>query len=155
MSDLTSKREELIQKIEVAFADVPYPGDDNIGIHLEGEAYVGKTDWRKIPLDFLLGYGTTLLDLTPEAVQFYLPAFMCATLHHPEVFHPSDVVIYRLTPNEYGFVEEMVPLFTTSQKSAVVEFLELYPVLFPYDAHALLEDSKAELQRAIHFWKTH
>lgn len=151
--------EELIQKIEEAFADVAYPGDNNIGVHSEGQdVFVGQTDWRSLPLEISLRYGFAFLDLKPKAFHFYLPAYMCATLRYPEEQRNPDLIVASLTPKKPDDSYEpladcAISLFTSAQKSAVVRFLGIYPELYPDDAYALLEDDIAELQRAIQFWK--
>ena len=151
-------REELIQRIEAAFADVQYPGDDNIGVHREGDIFVGQTDWRSLPLDISLNYGFAFLDLTPKAFHFYLPAYMCATLRYPDKQRNPDLIVSSLTPKKLDgsyqrLADHAFTVFTSAQKSVIVEFLEIYTELFPGDAYSHFEDDKAELQRAIQFWK--
>lgn len=80
---------ELIPKIEDAFADVPYPGDEDLTDSTYGEEpealveeFRGKTDWRKLDPGFLDqapdGWGTALSFFSPNALRFYLPAYMIA-----------------------------------------------------------------------------
>jgi hypothetical protein len=71
--------------IEVAFKDVPYPGDKNIttckcpecekiGAHFRG------TTWRDHTLQQLQQHQTAISLFTPEALRFFLPAFMVRSL---------------------------------------------------------------------------
>lgn len=149
--------EELIRKIEEAFAEVPYPGDDNFG-HIESEILIGQEEWQKVPPELTLRFGGRIFLLAPESFQFYLPAFLSAALRYPREFSWSDTLVFSMTPKvphaDYkNPAEWALPLFTSAQKSAVVEFLETYPELYPGDAYAVLENDKAELQRAIQFWQ--
>jgi hypothetical protein len=79
----------LIDKIEQAFADVEYPGDDDLTSSTYGEEpaalvedFRGKTDWRDIAVAFLNqapdGWGTALAFFSARALRFYLPAYMIA-----------------------------------------------------------------------------
>lgn len=81
----------LIQQIEQAFANVVYPGDDNLADSLYGEEpealrieFRGKTDWRTLDDDFLNqapdGWGTALSFFSPTALKFYLPAYLIADI---------------------------------------------------------------------------
>ena len=75
-----------------AFADVPYPGDEQIVPDLTSwEEYVetweyfrGRTDWRTLSIDLLneafTGWGPALAFFTPQAFRFYLPAYLLADL---------------------------------------------------------------------------
>ncbi|NIQ08685.1 MAG: hypothetical protein GWO08_01665, partial [Gammaproteobacteria bacterium] len=59
MKLLNSANLSLIEKIEKAFADVEYPGDDNLTNSYGDEAdalvqeFTGKTDWRTCDAGFL------------------------------------------------------------------------------------------------------
>jgi hypothetical protein len=70
--------------IESAFAEVPYPGDDNIADHqdcLECDdvrAFFRGKSWRDLKLPELRGLPLPLL--TPEAFHYFLPGYMLACL---------------------------------------------------------------------------
>jgi hypothetical protein len=78
--------EALAARIEQAFAEVPYPGEDRLvddPRHWEGgqsaSAFAGK-DWRTLPLDFLGENLFSLYYFTPEAFRYHLPAYVLASL---------------------------------------------------------------------------
>ncbi len=76
---------KLITVIEETFADVDYPGDDHLAASKErwesvkfAEAIRGK-HWKELSEDILY-YADDLTWLTPEAIRFYLPAFLIPVL---------------------------------------------------------------------------
>lgn len=82
-----STKDQLIQTISAAFAEVEYPGDD----HLVDQSYgtepdtvrnhfLGRDDWRKLTHEFLDVDGT-LAFLSDRAFRFYLPAFLVADIN--------------------------------------------------------------------------
>jgi hypothetical protein len=81
----------LVDKIEQAFADVEYPGDDDLTDTTVGEEPValirdfrGKTDWQQLDATFLdqapEGYGNALCFFSANAFRFYLPAYLIADI---------------------------------------------------------------------------
>ena len=83
----------LTEKIEAAFADVLYPGDDNLTSNYnplsanddEGVAdYFRQTSWRGHPVQELRYHSCALSFFTPAAFHYYLPAFLIADLEDPE-----------------------------------------------------------------------
>ena len=111
MGKTPPKAEALIREIEVAFSDVPYPGDDDIAImtcdpstaehsvsNLKGKRW---QDWKDKPLE-LIGpgkYHGSLAWLSPRAYVYYLPLFMitCVT-HWQGVDIAGDELIWSLGP---------------------------------------------------------
>ena len=81
----------LVEKIEVAFADVVYPGDDCLTDSFGEEAealeveFRGKTSWKELAPDFLNkapgGWGSALSFFSAAALQFYLPAYLIADIN--------------------------------------------------------------------------
>lgn len=82
---------DLIARIEQAFADVPYPGDENLTQSSHGDEpaalvleFRGRTDWRELSAEFLDqapdGWGSALAFFSGEAHRFYLPAYLIADL---------------------------------------------------------------------------
>lgn len=76
----------VLESIELAFADVPYPGDDKIAEHKDcpecddiREHFRGST-WRGHTVDELQQYQSALSLFTPEALLYFLPAFMLVSL---------------------------------------------------------------------------
>ena len=82
--------DDVIAKIEQAFADVPYPGDQQLTDNSYGEepaatsaAFCGKTVWRKLDaafLDHADGSSSALSFFSDQAFHFYLPAYMIADI---------------------------------------------------------------------------
>jgi hypothetical protein len=77
----------LLAKIEAAFSDVRYPGDDDLTNSTYGKEpaaliadFRGKTDWRELSADFLdrAGEGEALSFFSDTALHFYLPAYLMA-----------------------------------------------------------------------------
>ncbi|MGE0548686.1 MAG: DUF6714 family protein [Kofleriaceae bacterium] len=84
---MTDREAALLAQIEAAFANVRYPGDDdltNSTYGSEAEALVrdfrGKTDWRALSADFLnnAAEGCALSFFSHAALRFYLPAYLMA-----------------------------------------------------------------------------
>lgn len=82
---------ELIARIEQAFADVEYPGDDRLTDSSYGEepaalveAFRGRTDWRALDAEFLDqapdGWASALSFFSNEALRFYLAAYLIADI---------------------------------------------------------------------------
>ena len=91
--------DQIIAQIEVAFADVPYPGDWRHSCDGKGgprelfsdwepdlveRDFLGKHDWRLLDHDFLDfapdGFGTALSFFSAASFRFYIPAYMIAEL---------------------------------------------------------------------------
>lgn len=81
----------LIRNLELAFADVSYPGDDQLTHSSYGEepqalrtAFAGQTDWRQLDSGFLdqapNGWASALSFFSGPALQFFLPAYLIADL---------------------------------------------------------------------------
>ncbi len=78
-------RDTLLEKITTIFADLPYPGDAFLQGSLEGSepyeeagAFVGKTDWKSLPAEFLDQHYSALSFFSEAAFRFYLPAYLAA-----------------------------------------------------------------------------
>jgi len=82
---------ELIDKIEQAFADVEFPGDEDLTDSTYGEEpaalaedFSSKTDWQTIDAEFLNnapdGWGSALSFFSARALRFYLPAYLIADM---------------------------------------------------------------------------
>ncbi len=80
----------LVRQVRVAFADVPYPGDDRLTDSVGEEpdaliaAFRGRDDWTALDAGFLNqapdGWGSALAFFSAEALRFYLPAYLIADL---------------------------------------------------------------------------
>lgn len=102
--------QDLIDQIAAAFADVAYPGDDNLTDSRYGEEpaalvadFKGKTDWRALTPAFLNqapdGWGTATAFFSAAALQFYLPAYLIADIRDElECSDPSTRLCAFVTP---------------------------------------------------------
>jgi hypothetical protein len=92
--------DDLIEKIERAFADVEYPGDDDLTDSTVGEEpaalkieFRGKSDRSKLDADFLNhapdGWGTAISFFSGNALRFYLPLYLIADIRD-QLRGPND-----------------------------------------------------------------
>ncbi len=162
-------KQDVILKIESAFADTPYPGDDRIGWSHEAESirelFQGM-HWRTLPVSFIYEHRVDLMYFTDDGFRFFLPAFMLALLNHPDdVDRLSLNLLLRLCPPN-AFPGQLSPdsirslsekflirasVFTHEEIAAIIAFLELYEQLFA-DEHQVSGLGLPE--SAILFWKT-
>ncbi len=81
----------LIPKIELAFSDVTYPGDEDLTDSTYGEEpaalvedFRGKVNWQDLTAEFLDqapdGWGSALSFFSNNALRFYLPAYLIADI---------------------------------------------------------------------------
>ncbi|MBI1279605.1 MAG: hypothetical protein GC179_15870 [Anaerolineaceae bacterium] len=135
--DQNEVREAICKKIEEAFIDAPYPGDDRIvdPINNYGEGFItalklkGKT-WKELwPISIYDGR-FNLFRLGPEGFQYYLPAYIIASLRGEDRGEIIEFVIGNLTPHENEadnaeFMERM-RLFSSEQKAVIKVFVNYY-----------------------------
>ena len=123
--------------IETAFANVQFPGEDYLlhatcqdSMEIDGLKGHSWEYWQDIPNDIIDYHYDSLPFLSPEAFQFFLPAYMIYGLNHKN----SNVLtftIYSLTAPDNPNYPEMMELFlswiyqlTPEQKNAIVLFLK-------------------------------
>jgi hypothetical protein len=105
----------LIVRIEQAFANVLYPGDEELiydasyGDEPEAtkRSFTGKADWRALDAAFLNralnGSGGALAFLTDRAFVFYLPAYLIADIRGElQVDDPANRICAWITPQSEG-----------------------------------------------------
>jgi len=117
---------EVIQKIEEAWRDVPYPGDDKIcppklyddeGI----PDYFAGTTWRDHTPVNLRYNSAAFTFFTPEAFHYWLPAFMIAAITDPK---EADVILEYISWSvSDSYAAERWPLFSQTQREAVAAYL--------------------------------
>lgn len=125
------------ESIESAFADVPYPGDDRIADHKDcpecddvREHFQGAT-WRGHNVAELQQYQSVLTLFTPQALQYFLPAFMLVSLG---AWREADdipfSILYMCLPSdsseEAGLRQhrrERFEIFTRRQRKAIADYL--------------------------------
>lgn len=85
------KSNELKQEIEAAFAEVQYPGDENIYAEGVEDPDIEKrvlrfkgTHWHEVDSEVLRGLRDGFVFFTPEAFRFYLPAFLIEYINDPD-----------------------------------------------------------------------
>lgn len=127
-------KDEMRKRIELEFADVPYPGDDNIGViggrddsESISRVFRGRS-WKSLkPRELWEG---ALDFMTPEAFHYYLPAFLLVW-DDEEAGDASSAAFHHLTPPglddrgvEKGFFHLNFQHFTVGQKRVISEFLD-------------------------------
>lgn len=102
--------EDLIGQIERAFADVDYPGDDDLTDSTYGDEPValindfrGKADREQLDPAFLdqapEGWGTALSFFSDNALRFYLPLYLIADIRgRLDRSDPATRLCASLTP---------------------------------------------------------
>lgn len=138
----------LITKIETAFADEKYPGDDYLVESSYGDeatslidSFRGKTDWRRLPATFLdtAVDGSALAFFSGAALRFYLAAYLRADVRG-ELSRASPEVrlTWSLTQQSEGQrlaeawgggtmlerAKRCFEQFNSQQAAAVTEYLE-------------------------------
>lgn len=164
-----SRATAVRRRINAAFANARYPGDDNIvydktGEHLECKQVANHfrgTTWQEVDLAFLQKYGAradvsaALTFMSPEAFRYYLPAFLLVVAEH---FGDVDVlvqtVISSITPRRnqsdrtlVEFVRKRLEGFTPEQREAIRLSLEF---IAQEHGHEYLF---GELDAALEHWK--
>jgi hypothetical protein len=151
---------EIVRDIEVAFADAPYPGDDNINL---SERFGAAEDmircfkgrhWTEISPEELSSERFAIFYFTPEAFRFFLPAYMRANLLVLEVMDTAwEFTFGCLAPPEEGdtegnawFMARMEKL-TPAERAAVRAYVDLYVA-----TETSYPDPSRD--RAVAFWST-
>ncbi len=158
--------QQVTRQIEEAFADTPYPGDENMSTSAtEGldEDFHSK-HWRDVPLKSLFTHRGDLMFFTPAAFRFYLPAFMLGVLkHNSEVDTLGYNLIAHLSPDPYRGLPDPPKLdfesrlkqrtadFTSDEATAVLAFLKSYRVLHSENFEQSLYGDL--LDGALPFWE--
>ncbi len=148
---------ELAQQVEMAFSDVPYPGDDNIVTHPNTSlashlpALLTGKHWKDVPLEFIIQENLSLPLFTPAGFRFYLPAFLRATLLYPDQVDilPSNIFSSLTPPDEEINLQNFlnrVNGFTREQTETLKAFVRLYIVI----EHSYSDDRH---DKASHFWE--
>jgi hypothetical protein len=125
------------ESIESAFADVPYPGDDRIADHQdcpecdEVRAHFRGATWHGHTVAELQQYQSVLPLFTPEALQYFLPAYMLVSL---EAWREADDIPFSILcvclppdPREDAGLRqhrrERFVIFTPRQREAIAAYL--------------------------------
>ena len=124
-------KQGIIDAIEMAWAEVPYPGDKNIftptSYDDEGiTEYFSGTDWRHHPAEDLRRRCFALSRFfTPPAFHYWLPAYLFAALENPlEFSQGTECLIDSFLPGRVDDLLEKMALLTFDQKLAVIMVFE-------------------------------
>ena len=126
--------------IEAAFAEVPYPGDDNIGDDMScGECkdiaeHFRGTTWGDHFLAELQKQQSALSFFSPEALQYFLPAYMIASMGHwKEADMIPSSILYRWLPSKPDETDAMrqyrierQSIFSSAQRATIAAYLREY-----------------------------
>lgn len=123
----------LRDKIETAFASAQYPGDANItrcpyrcsectrvALFFKGRTWTGNTAADLKPQH------TALALFTPEAFQYFLPAFMLVSM---DSYEKGDLIPdairfhFEFTAEMQGHFAVRMSKFTREQREAIIEYL--------------------------------
>jgi len=123
---LNIKVKLLVQEIREAFADVPYPGDENISASRYDEGmsgYFSGTSQEGHAARDLRRHASALSFFTSEAFHYYLPAFAIAVLQEPE---DADIIYDHLIYDFHASssTRERLELFNAAQREAMVQYFE-------------------------------
>ncbi len=127
----------LAEKIEKAFSEAAYPGDDKLVYDNSPEqlecvevrnTFRGK-HWNEIPLKVLQQNADSIFFFTPEAYRFYLPAYMIAAVisYRNADLIPTSVISSLTMPDtetDSALFLKKVQGFSPTQKSVIRSFLE-------------------------------
>ncbi|MBI4607304.1 MAG: hypothetical protein HY721_35510 [Planctomycetes bacterium] len=149
-----------IRETQAAFSGLKPPGWKNLFRNPQGgddsdveEFYAYEhTDWRDLPPDLIERNYDALCFFGPEALRFYLPAFMVWTLRNflKSNSFTVDSTIYCLNQVAKGGSKSGLSrysLFTPEQRHATRTFLE---VMSQYPEHVDAEAARKALER---YWR--
>lgn len=134
-----AERDALIHRIETAFADVPYPGDNNLTIK-DGDVFADVVEtrrdfrgkhWKELSPEFIHEHRSALNIFTRRAYHFYLPAYMIGVLL--DANNGSLVAIQLLhdfVVGETNWVAVQLNEFSSEQRTAILEYLKFHYLLF-------------------------
>ena len=149
---MNETRAHIRLRIEEAFADVPYPGDGRIAPHDCGEcrsireALQGThwRDWADKPVTEIRRNAELAL-LQPEALRFFLPAFLIAVLREPG---PAQWILEQLffllsckDEKRRPALEAFLKQLTHGQLEALLSFVEWVEAEIP--EYAMPEEARA------------
>jgi hypothetical protein len=133
----------LTNAIVAAFSEVPYPGDDNLTpkkpyLDLESDQiaeFLKGKRWQQLNAEYVWSEyqgdpGALLTFMTPEAFQYYLPAFLLMSiLEYEKADVMADSVLYNLRPrdqlDEERFKERFDRLTLDQRKSVAATLRSL------------------------------
>jgi hypothetical protein len=134
--------QELTDKIDQAFSNVPYPGDEKVASCPCPECedvrrdFCGQTP-ATIESEVIAHNFESLRLFSPEAYQFFLPAYLLYSINDLD----SDVlvwVLFSLARPSKGHLR----LFSNPQKEAVLEFVKWVQTIDEFNDYAPVEEAR-------------
>ena len=168
--ELSSVREQIRR----AFANVTYPGDNNLRRGSDGDEpflledeFRGKTAWETLEAPFLDlapdGFATALSFFSDAAFRFYLAAYLLADLDNKLMYTQPVFYLYhgldsngsaQVNPRRYGNLswrqvsEERFAEFTPEDARAIVAYLR-----FKVQSGLLSPMENASIEQALgNYW---
>ncbi|MBC7815175.1 MAG: hypothetical protein H7175_28715 [Burkholderiales bacterium] len=134
-----AERDSLIQHIETAFADVPYPGDANLTIK-DGDFFANVAEtrrdfrgkhWKDLSPEFIHEHPSALNIFTRRAYHFYLPAYMIGILLDANNGSlVSTQLLHDFVVGETNWVAVQLNEFSAEQCAAISAYLKFHYLLF-------------------------
>ena len=147
---LQSRMDAVRRSVDQAFADVPYPGDEQIAysndpdelkFELRGKHWKeiapgerGGSHWRQNKSEFLQTIYLGLYMLRPGAFAFYLPVWLIAAMDYYEYGELGDATIRALSPkfwrSQDGFLKAVSKINSAQSRAihAVLTFVDEFHV---------------------------
>jgi hypothetical protein len=124
----------LARQIGEAFRDVPYPGDSCLTEGASSEAvdiadFLKGRRWQDLRLDELVRNHESVFFMTPEAIRYYLPAFLVVSVLHYQGANPipSTLLFLLRLPKDAedrSRFQTRFRSFGKPQRDAIKAFLE-------------------------------
>ena len=99
----------LIEKMRSAFADTEYPGDEAIpgrpdSVYEAEEEFreLRGRQWADLEVEKVPALSPVLMWLSPEALAYYLPAFLAAAVFSPSSVGAFDIIGFLAPPGARG-----------------------------------------------------
>jgi hypothetical protein len=130
------RAEEVAEQIRRAFSAAPYPGDNRLtqGSSLEATQvsnFLKGRRWQDLGVEELALNHESLFFMTPEAIRYYIPAFLIASVRHYDDSDkiPGTLLFFlnpcAMTDSEYASrFRERFDVFDHSERGAITAFLE-------------------------------
>lgn len=153
-------RDEIIGRVQDAFAEVRAPSQGKIAHCEQCELFAGRflaglpSDWRRIAAEDLAYESSALTAVTPSAWRFLLPAYIVWHLNNYERSNSNtvDYLIYQLTRSESTdrHIADGYESLSEVQVRAVAAFLEF--IAGQHHDPILAKDAQQALAS---YWREH
>jgi len=140
---VSSNSAVIVRQIEEAFREVPYPGDGCLTEGHSSEAFdianwLKRRRWQDLGREELSRNHESLFFMTPQAIRYYLQAFLLASvLHYHEANPLPSTVLFFLTfpknSEDRSRFRARFHLLTKPQSDAIRAFLEFIRDEYPED----------------------